>query len=186
MLDRDVLVSLSQLFPAKSPSFGAVLVYQSSEISSSMSIFRLVGGTNGYDSASQAHAPLTPLPAKLFDKSKATTLPKQGDPVGDDFGDKESRVSLFPKPSTRFEGQAELGGATFAELLGRGDLREAVVMCPEVAHHGTAMQTSREVQTPREDVTILVLPGGDWGIVGEYRLPSHSTSYISSDCIILL
>jgi len=113
---------------------------------------------------SDAQAPLTEIPRKLSLRSTHSTSPSQtvhdeeigAYPVDADLAE----PSLFRRPSGNFEGLAELGGATFAELLGRGDVRESVMLHTGVGH------TPETVQGGEEE-TILTLPGGHWGVSGK-------------------
>ena len=113
---------------------------------------------------SDAQASLTEIPRKLSLRSNHSTTPSQtvrdreigACPVDADLAE----PSLFRRPSRNFEGLAELGGATFAELLGRGDVRESVML-----HTGAGHQS--EVAQAGEEETILTLPGGHWGVSGK-------------------
>ncbi|GAA6018693.1 hypothetical protein JCM11491_001265 [Sporobolomyces phaffii] len=124
--------------------------------------------TTTSNSASSPRAEtLTPLPRKLSLRSDTTATititPDAGDSQNPEVAETES---LFPRPSGNFEGLAELGGTTFAELLGRGDMRESVVVRADEEYVDLAEGERVPATDREEDATILALPGGGWGVAG--------------------
>lgn len=122
--------------------------------------------TSNDSSSDQSQAPLTPLPGRLsLRPNRSPSPPSIGNPV-DDRRDLDSEPSLFRRASGDFEGLAELGGATFAELLGRGDVRDSIVLHASDLEMGAG---SRQAAQPlQEEEVILTLPGGGWGVTGEF------------------
>ncbi|GAA5982569.1 hypothetical protein JCM5350_006120 [Sporobolomyces pararoseus] len=127
--------------------------------------FRSRTTSNDSASSDQSQAHLSPLPRQLSlrsYKSNSSTIIEGVHGVS-----QAAEPSLFPRTSENFEGLAELGGATFAELLGRGDMRESIIL-----HAGEIEQEINEAgggeheRKLQEEEIILTLPGGGWGVVG--------------------
>ncbi|GAA5942518.1 uncharacterized protein JCM15063_000023 [Sporobolomyces koalae] len=114
--------------------------------------------------ASESDKPFTSLPRKGSLRSLRSSVqedaPSDPSPHRDD-----DESSLFPRMSGQFEGMAEFGGATYAELLGRGDVRESVLL-----RAGIRTRSEVEGETGRAEEaieeTVLALPGGAWGVTG--------------------
>ncbi|GAA5969394.1 hypothetical protein JCM3765_000454 [Sporobolomyces pararoseus] len=128
--------------------------------------FRLRTTSNDSAASDRSQAPLSPLPRKLSLRSHHSNSPTTLEEIQNNDQMVESEPSLFPRTNENFEGLAELGGATFAELLGRGDMRESIML-----HAGDVEQDINEAvgeyeRKLQEEEVILTLPGGGWGVVG--------------------
>ncbi|GAA5878174.1 hypothetical protein JCM16303_002870 [Sporobolomyces ruberrimus] len=120
--------------------------------------------TSNDSSSDQSQAPLTPLPGRLSLRPNRSPSPPSIENPVDDRRDLDSEPSLFRRPSGDFEELAELGGATFAELLGRGDVRDSVVL--HASDLGMGAGSKQAAQHLQEEEVILTLPGGGWGVTG--------------------
>ncbi|GAA5911957.1 uncharacterized protein JCM6883_000744 [Sporobolomyces salmoneus] len=127
--------------------------------------FHLRGTTSESTPNDNSPGNLTPLPDKLSLRSNHHSPPSTNNHDEGDEIPHETGPSLFRRPNESFEGSAELGGTTFAELLGKGDARESVLI-----HGGGAevrdIEGGQGEETLRGGENILVLPGGGWGVIG--------------------
>jgi hypothetical protein len=140
-------------------------------------MFNFRARTTSNDSASseQSQAPLTPLPRKLSLRSHHSATPTTIEDASIEENAVETERSLFRRASGNFEGLAELGGTTFAELLGRGDMRQSIILHADEVEVGPSEGGEGDRRLQEEEI-ILSLPGGGWGVVGTpYYFPSRAT-----------